>query len=216
MQFNQGASVFTIDGKEVGRIDRVVIDPKTRKIADIVIRRGSLITDDKVVPADLIVAGQKDRIILQLDTDKLDRLPDFRETHYIMLDDEELGRSDKRSALGLAPAMYWYLPYGELVFNPFAQLPYVAETETNIPEGTVAVKEGAKVITRDGKRIGNVEQVLASPAATQATHLLISKGLLLKEKKIVPVEWIESFGEDKVRLAVGSRIIQQLPEYQPA
>ncbi|MDE3088955.1 MAG: PRC-barrel domain-containing protein [Chloroflexota bacterium] len=216
MQFNQGASVSTVDGKEVGRIDRVVIDPKTKKVADIVIRKGFLFTEDKVVPAALIAAGQKGRIILQLETDQLERLPNFRETHYIMLDEEELGRADKRSPLGFAPAMYWYLPYGEPALTPLAQLPYVAETETNIPEGTVALKEGAKVITRDGKHIGNVEQVLTSPRADRATHFLISKGLLLKEKKMVPVEWIEKFGEDKVRLAVGSRIIQQLPEYQHA
>ena len=33
---------------------------------------------------------------------------------------------------------------------------------------------------------------------------------------MMPVEWIESFGEDPVQLPVSSRIIQQLPEDQPA
>ena len=32
MQFNQGAGVTTVDGKEAGHIDRVVIDPKTKEI----------------------------------------------------------------------------------------------------------------------------------------------------------------------------------------
>ncbi len=216
MQFNQGAGVFTADDKEAGRIDRVVIDPKTKQVTHIVIRKGFLFTEDKVVPVSLIAAGVKGRITLRLEPDKLAQLPDFQETHYIILNEEELSRGDQRHLLGLAPALYWYPPYAEPVLSPNMQLPYVAETETNIPEGTVAVKEGAQVITRDSKHIGNVEQVLTSPATNRVTHFLISKGLLLKEQKMVPIEWVDSFGEDKLRLAVGSRIIEQLPAYQPA
>ena len=40
MPFSHGASVFSTQGKEVGRIDRVMIDPKTKKVTHIVIRKG--------------------------------------------------------------------------------------------------------------------------------------------------------------------------------
>jgi len=80
----------------------------------------------------------------------------------------------------------------------------VAETLVNRNKGTVAIMEGAKVITSDGKEIGNVEQVLARPEANGPAHYLIARGLLLKGKKLIPVEWINSFGQDEVRLAVGS------------
>jgi hypothetical protein len=96
------------------------------------------------------------------------------------------------------------------------QLPYVAETETHIPADTVAVKEGAQVVARDRKHIGTVEQVLTSPMSNRATHFLVSKGRLLKEKKMVPVEWVDTFAEDRVRLAVGSSVIAGLPDYEPA
>ena len=80
MQFNQGASVFTIDGHAVGRIDRVVIEANTDRVTHIVVRKGHLFTKDKVVPVDVIAAGQGERILLRVDLDQLERLPDFEET----------------------------------------------------------------------------------------------------------------------------------------
>lgn len=81
----------------------------------------------------------------------------------------------------------------------------VAETLVNRNKGTVAIMEGARVVTSDGEEIGNIERVLARPEADGPTHYLIAQGLLLKQKKLVPVEWINSFGQDEVRLAVGAR-----------
>lgn len=216
MQFTQHASVFTADGNEVGRIDRVVIRPKTKEVTHIVIRKGFLFIEDKVVPIDLIALGQEERITLRMNGDKLEQLPNFEETHYVVSNEEELGRDSSNAPTGMPPAVYWYPPYGETPVVPYTELPYAAETHVNIPEGAVAVKEGAKVITRDGKHIGNVEQVLTSPQTDQATHFLISKGLLLKETKLVPVEWIDSLGADEVRLAMGAQIIEELHEHEHA
>ena len=100
--------------------------------------------------------------------------------------------------------------------TPAVEPPFVAETETYIPKGTIAVREGAKVVTNDGKHIGNVEQVFTSPASNRATHFLVSKGLLVKERKLIPGEWVESFSENELRLAVSNRTIEQLPHYEYA
>jgi sporulation protein YlmC with PRC-barrel domain len=42
MRFNQGDRVMTVDGKEAGHIERVVIDPRTNEITHLVVRRGLL------------------------------------------------------------------------------------------------------------------------------------------------------------------------------
>ncbi len=150
MRFKQGASVFTSDGQDVGRIDRVVMDPHTRQV-----------------------------------------------THS-------------------APLLYWYPPIegGPRGYFPdYSRQSYIAETERNIPEDTVALKEGAKVVSADDKYVGNIECILTDPRTERVTHLLVSKGLLLKEGKLVPTRWVNIVGEDEVHLAVGSRLLDQLPEY---
>ncbi len=212
MQFNQGASVFTADGKEAGHIDRVVIDPKTNEVTHIVVRKGFFLTVDKVVPIGLIMAGQDDRIVLRMDPDELKQLPDFEETHYIILNEKELGRAYPADPMSMVPpALYWYPPYRGSPLIGYPEPPYVAETRTNIPEGTIAVKAGAKVITRDDQDVGNVEQVLTNLQEDRVTHCLISKGLVMKEKRLIPVGWIDSWSEDELRLAVGSSTVERLP-----
>lgn len=216
MQFKQGTEVFTAKGEEVGHIDRVVMDPQTKEVSHIVVRKGFFFTEDKVVPIDLIAAATEDRVVLREDAGDLQALPPFEETHYIPANEAELRAS---YPAGYAPPLYWYPPYGAAMWNPYtypgyAELPYRTETERNIPEGTVALKEGAKVISADGEQVGKVEQVLTDAMADRATHLLISNGLLLKEKKLIPTLWISEVGEDEVHLTVGLRFLDQLREYQ--
>lgn len=215
MQFKQGASVLTEDGKQVGHIDRVVIDPRTKDVTHIVIRKGTLFTEDKVIPRKLIAAGKGEAITLRINAAKLNELPDFEETHYILLNEQELGRG-AASAANVVPALYWYAPYPETPMVPYAEPPYGAETRLNIPAETVAVKEGAQVTTFDDQHIGNVEQVLTGNRGGHVTHFLVSKGVFLKEKKMIPVEWIDKLTEDEVHLAVSSRLIEELPSFEHA
>jgi hypothetical protein len=92
---------------------------------------------------------------------------------------------------------------------------YVAKTEKNIPEGTVALEEGAKVIGSDGKEVGDIERILTDPLEDRATHLLIAEGLLLKDEKLIPTQWMTQVSEHEVHLSVGSAFVESLPEYQP-
>ncbi|MBI5031984.1 MAG: PRC-barrel domain-containing protein [Chloroflexi bacterium] len=218
MEFNHGANVFSTEGKEIGRIDRVVIDPKTKAVTHLILRKGLILTQDKVVPVDLLVEGVNDQIIMRLDPNKLDELPDYQETHYVLANEEEIGHvnANKPLIMGTTPALYQYPPYAQTLAPPNTEPAYLVEKETNIPEGTVALKEGARVISRDEKKVGQIEQVLYDPTAHRATHFMIAKGMLLREKKMVPVEWIDEISEDEVLLSVGARMIEEIKERQPA
>ncbi len=209
MQFNQGAGVFTTDGKEAGHIDRVVIDPKTNDITHIVIRKGFLFTKDKVVPIDAIAVEQGGQLALRMALDQLEHLPDFEEKHYVMVDE------GKGSATPSAVFSYPPYPGGTPVIASSGPK-YVTETHLNIPNDTIAVKEGAKVVTRDGEDVGHVEQVLTGVQADHVTHFLISKGLLVKEKRLIPVGWIDQLDAEEVHLAVKSDTVNKLPIVEPA
>jgi uncharacterized protein YrrD len=74
------------------------------------------------------------------------------------------------------------------------------------------MKEGAKVITAEGKNIGSVERVLADPMVDQVTDLLVSRGLFTKEAKLIPIHWVMSMGEDKVHLRVSRESVEDLAD----
>jgi hypothetical protein len=42
---------------------------------------------------------------------------------------------------------------------------------------------------------------------------VISQGLLLKQKKLIPTTWVSRFGEESVHLGVGAELVNTLPEY---
>jgi len=222
MQFKRGADVFTSDGEKVGEIERVVIDPKTDEVTHVVVEKGFLLTVDKVVPISLIGPATEDRVTLREDAGDLEALPDFEDRHYVLLGDEGLKEASSR---GYARPLHWYPPVrttwwhgggylGYPGFFGYPVPPYVVETERNIPEGTVALKEGAEVITKGGEHVGDLEAVLTDPEEDRATHLVISQGLLLKERKLVPTSWVSTVMSDQVHLAVGVRLIEGLREYE--
>lgn len=214
MQLKEGTKVVTADGDKVGTIDRIVIDPVTKEVTHLVVRKGFLFTEDKVVPMSLVGPATADQVTLRPGAGELDKLPDFQETQYVPIDRESPTRPAPEQ---ISPFLYFYPPrgsawrLGEFTATPIP--PYVVETTENIPEGTVALEEGAKVVTSDGAHVGDVERVYTDPQVDRATHLLISKGLILKEKKLIPTSWITSIREDEVHLAVDADVVENLPEY---
>ncbi|MFN2104553.1 MAG: hypothetical protein ACK2UJ_06745 [Candidatus Promineifilaceae bacterium] len=83
-------------------------------------------------------------------------------------------------------------------------------------EDSIALKEGAKVISDDEQLIGTIKRVITTaPEEERVTDLVVSQGLIWIEKKQVPVDWISNITEDAVTLSVSSESVENLPEYQP-
>ena len=230
MQYKQNTPVYTPSGESVGQIDRVVIDPKTREVKYLVVRKGFLFTEDKVVPIDSVREATEERVTLTQEAGHLDSLPPFEDTQYLPLDWEAHGGADfnpsvKRDSNGPTDPMYsgsspsplfWYPSVGmqpwsyENYFGP----KYVATTEQNIPSNDVAIKPSARVRTSDDKAVGSVEEVITHPEDNYVTHFVMSHGLIHKTHKAIPVQWITEVTESEVKLGVHSDMLERLPEYQ--
>jgi uncharacterized protein YrrD len=92
---------------------------------------------------------------------------------------------------------------------------YTVRTSQNIPEGTVALEEGASVISADDKPVGSIEQLIVDPQDKRVSHFILGEGLLFKERKLIRVTWISTIGEKEVRLSVKSGTLERLPAYHP-
>lgn len=90
------------------------------------------------------------------------------------------------------------------------------ETHLNIPDQTVALKEGARVVDHDNVEVGQVAQVLTDTPSAEVSHFLIAKGLLVKEHRLIPAEWVESLTDDEVQLTVAADTVEKLPIVEPA
>jgi uncharacterized protein YrrD len=64
--------------------------------------------------------------------------------------------------------------------------------------------------------VGDVEEVLTDPETNRVTHFVVAEGLLLKERKLVPANWVDSILESEVLLTVPAGVVKDLPEYREA
>jgi len=218
MQFKDGATVYSFDGRQVGHINRVVLNPKTKEVTDIIVRKGFLFAEDKVVPLNLVESSIAERILLREDAGNLDALLPFKETHYISLDEGESHNADYSNEL--ASPLYWYPPMDlGLEYPGYGydyQPRYRTETEENIPEGTIALKEGAAVFSSDNHHIGNVAQVFTEAANNRVSYFLISEGIVFKHQRRIPAAWIRAVEEGNIHLTVGRAVLDGLIEVQEA
>lgn len=206
--FQQDADVLTADGRQVGRIERVVLNPETRVITHIVVQTGSLFNkEQKVVPIEDVTETTEKEIALREDSREFDSLPPLEEKHYIP-PGEDVARATP--AAGQPSIAYGTPMMGALADPAPSGEGFVTHIDQNIPEGTVAMKEGARVMSAEGKHVGNVERVMAEAPADEATYLLVSSGLLSKEHKLIPIQWVMMVSEDEVHLRVKQATLEEL------
>ena len=201
MEFKQNVPVFAANGEAVGHLNRVVVNSGTKVVTHIVVNKGGLAKEGKVVPISLISDANDERVSLREDAADLHGMQQFEEKQYVMMGDTgSNGPSVVSQPLAGAP--------GAVVSDPKPK--YVKQVEQHIPQGTVALKEGATVVAADGKHVGHVEKVITDVEADRATQLLISKGLLAKERRLIPISWVSIMSEDEVHLTVEPRQIEAL------
>jgi uncharacterized protein YrrD len=209
VQFQKNMAVLTANGREVGPLDRVVFSPESKLVTHLVVRTGGLLNKaDKVVPVDLVSRTTENQIILLDEAGDLESFPPFEEERIV----------DKKAGLDYPPRYESTTP--ELLGYPEPNIPvmptpgeeYVTQTKQNIPTGSVALKEGARVISTDGKHVGRVERILANPEMDQVTHWLISTGKFPKETKLIPLDWVTTMTEDEVYLQVDKHRVAELSD----
>jgi uncharacterized protein YrrD len=222
VELKEGTSVVSANGKELGKVNRFVLDPDTNKVTHIVVQKGWLFAEDKVIPFDKVQSmnEEDDKVLLNKNIEDFDDLPDFEERHFVKVSDTtDVPRNlaaDYPVGPHPAPAFYWYPPVGYTGMPAYGFGYYSwprTETQRNIPSDTVALKEGTNVVTSDDKHVGDVERLLVDPKTDKVTHFLISQGVFFKDKKQIPAGWIRSVTEDKVQLSVPASVLEHVPSY---
>jgi sporulation protein YlmC with PRC-barrel domain len=207
-QFKKDATVLAANGQQVGSLSRVVINPDTRALTDILVRVSSLFNkEEKVVPIEFVAETTEDQIVLHYAAGILDSFPPFEERHLVDASDYADQQSPSEHAL---PTIFGHADLSLSMIKPQQGKKLVPQMTQNIPDGTVAMKKGSKVITAEGKYVGNVECVLADPEADQITHLLISSKQHANETKLIPIHWVMLVDGEKVELRVKNNMVEEL------
>jgi sporulation protein YlmC with PRC-barrel domain len=231
MELQKDALIVTHDGKEVGHLDRVAINPRSKEVTHLVVRKGLLFPVDKVIEIMYVDQATPERITLRPEVGDPEYLPPFQVKYYVgtnapVAKDGGLGRL-------FAPRGYWTAPGGQLGGSgvgvpvrgipdsptPLPNLPPAGaelEQETNVPDTTVALKEGARVLAEDGTPVGNVVRIVADTDTGRATHFVLARGAVSNNHIAVPTDWLGEVKEKEVRLLVEAEVVNQMSPLEEA
>jgi osmotically-inducible protein OsmY/sporulation protein YlmC with PRC-barrel domain len=205
--FRIGAPVFALDGRN-GHLDKVVIDPNTRRITHLIIHRGFLLTEDRIVPVELVERVTPEGIFLHLTSEELTRQPRYQEERFVA----PPPGWEPFPGYAATDVRFWGLPYGGV--TPPIQ-PVVAYTiRQGIPERTIVLERSTEVRTRDEVE-GEIDHLLVDPIRQELTHLVVRFHDQPQQPVIVPFDWVAELGDGFVVLKATSEDLAQLQGYTP-
>lgn len=92
LELREGAGVFTPSDKQVGKVNGFVLDPSTNEVTHIVVQKGWLFPEDKVVPFDMVTSTTEDKVVLKEEIADINELTPFEESHFIRTPDADISR----------------------------------------------------------------------------------------------------------------------------
>lgn len=216
MDIQIGRPVISRDGEKVGTVDRVVLDPETRELVEIVVHQGVFFPSDRIIEKQFIEGEDADgQLVLSIDAADAAVLPRFFETKYVIPAPQELYDlpypiESFVNAGGMTTSpILWRTGYGGSRNRVAAQSLFgysvvesgSVEVRDSLAEGLVAITTGTDVIGSDGRRVGSVTELVYDEHGT-LTGVVTSSGFVIHHHALVSGDMVESITPDQIRLTV--------------
>ncbi|MFH1629789.1 MAG: PRC-barrel domain-containing protein [Pseudomonadota bacterium] len=189
MDIRLKAHVECLDGR-VGRLENIILNPKTEKVTYLVVRGNDLQNTERIVPEKLVKEATRDTVHLSIDRNKFERMKSFIQEEYI----------PSNIMMYMAENVGWDAGTPAGVF---------VEHEA-VPAGGLVVHKGAGVFATDG-HVGRVDEFLVEKKSGQITHLIMLEGHLWGKREIsIPVSQVDHYEDGKIYLKIDKRGVEGL------
>lgn len=220
MRVELGAHVVTSDGKDVGKIEKLVVDPESGAVRLVVLRKGLILARDVEIRVEELRAGADGRVEVSYTAEQVDRLPEFIEGEYTA------PTAGYQSPLGYPPdSLVWssgYAPAGVPTagYDPpqptlipeapdRATAAEIEDFQLNRDLTNAVVAEGDAVLSRDGEKVGEVHSVTVDLETRRPTRLVIRKGFLFTADIELPWTAIDGVDDGKVYLTLAKDEVER-------
>lgn len=201
IEINIGATIVS-NGREIGRIERVILDRNTFEVTHLVARHGSLIHLRHIlVPLAWVVDSTHDRVRTDRSESEFEALPNFETQHYVSLDhlDEEQWEHP-RSKIRPTDWINYLVPLVANALGDPYHSPGIVVTNDLMTPAESSIQRGLPVESNDGHRIGEILEVLLTKPDWRLTAVIISRGLVRPHPLRVPADWIAIVQHDRIVL----------------
>ncbi len=212
-----GATVWSADNEEVGKIDQLVVDAQTQTIESFVLRTGRFHNHDYVVPIETIAREDADHTLhLAFTAARVRTMPEFEQRNFIVAENTEQTEWRYLIPAGQAGGGGMVLPThgaasggGERVYDPGGDGLFGAEdptdetvmTESSLGVWDYRVGTGTKVVTRDDHAVGILHTVEID-ADGKPTGIVVVSGLLHHDHRAISIMQVHSADAEHVVLTM--------------
>ena len=203
--FNIGTQVHCQDGN-CGRLAKVVVNPDTQQVTDLIVEAGFLLKRARVFPITIVETTTADGIYFSIKSEDLGNYPEYREVEY-----ERPASGAEGATFTASGAM---LQGGMVLPEQSVSLVREKVREGLSSEDLRLVAQGTPLKNQEGV-FGKVDHVIVDADSTEITGLIVRHGFVFPELLNLPVSLIEHVGENYIFVAATNEELKQLPRYTP-
>lgn len=204
-----GQDVYARDGEKVGSVDRLIINPRTRAIEEIIVHSGFFTREDKLIETGLIERADSGGVRLNASGDEVHGFPTFVEERYTAAPHEgwqDAGMVIPNAGgtgqlLYEAPVTGRGYPNTGSIFDPAPIDPPPLETTSNVPENDAMISDGTDVVGANGNKLGMVSDVTFD-AEGGLEGFTVKAGLFFKHDVRINADQIAEIGSNHIRLSI--------------
>lgn len=183
MDLDLGSHVKSSDGKEVGRVDRIIYQPDTMKVREFVVHKGFFLRNDRIVSIHHVDRIDDDHTVhLKLPAEKTRDLPAFVVGEHVPVYSGDLG----------------------VVSQPN----YIVARQSSVPTDAVVLTHGSDVYDSDGKHIGHLDEVRYDEDGC-AREFVVDSGVVFTHDVRVPMTEVSRVTHDRIDLGLAARECQR-------
>jgi uncharacterized protein YrrD len=210
-----GSRVVSSDDQHVGKIDRLILDPDTREVVELIVHQGFVLTQDRVVDRQFVASVRDDStVVLSKTAKEVDELPVFIEHSYVVPEPDDIREIPYMTDWGVGASgdvmpLLWRSNYpgasydtqhrAELESAPVDAAPVIVES--NISENLASIDKGTDVVDNSGKTIGHVEDLLYADDGS-VSGLVVRSGFIRHRNYKVDAAKIVSLGGERIHLTI--------------
>jgi len=199
-----GSQVLCED-QECGRLSKLVVDPHTHRITDLIVSKGILFQHDSVVPIDQVEKASQKTVVLSTPKDALGELTEYREKQYVA-PPEGWGQDHFRNEYLLHRVTPASLS-STILLSPMI----VHRVKEGVSPNKTVIRRGLAVEGLES-RVGTVDHVLIDRETEKMRLLIVDRGML-KDDVVIPADHISSVTDGLIRVQLTDRQIEDFYHY---
>jgi sporulation protein YlmC with PRC-barrel domain len=173
MKLDLGSHVRTSDGRDIGKVDRIILETRSMTVREFVVHKGLFFGHDRFASVGIIDHIDHDGVVhLKITAERANELPEFMvEQHFPVFSGSIQPRPDV----------------------------YIITQAGSVPRDAVVLSHRTEAYDVDGHYVGYLDKVEYSEDG-RVTHLILEVGVLALREITVPVEIIGGIRHDRITL----------------